>query len=84
MSKKYTEIVRTASCFHRKELLASDYAACFNCLMEFKPEDIKFWCENGKTAICPYCDLDSVVGFSGGIDREWLEAATRDDFPYYP
>jgi len=34
---------------------------CFYCLEIFKPEEIDEWADDGATAICPYCSIDSVI-----------------------
>lgn len=45
---------------------------CFNCLEIFSPELINQWFDtqgNGdKTALCPYCGIDSVLGDACGVD----------------
>lgn len=66
---------------HRKALLESEYAACYDCLNEFSPSDIEYWCDNGETALCPYCGLDFVIGFNGAVDRDWLLSASKAKFP---
>ena len=65
---------------HRKTLLVSEYAACYCCMNEFLPVDIDARCDDGETALCPFCDLDFVVGFNGKVDREWLCVANREKF----
>ncbi|MGX8833683.1 hypothetical protein ACWG0P_05660 [Amedibacillus sp. YH-ame6] len=61
---------------HRKELLKDSKCGCFYCLSIFEPKEIENWVEDeGGTAICPYCDIDSVIGESSGfpITKEFLE-----------
>jgi uncharacterized CHY-type Zn-finger protein len=61
---------------HRKDLLASEVAACYHCFAKFSPETIIEWCDgeaHDKTAICPHCGVDAVVGFNGLIDDTWLK-----------
>jgi hypothetical protein len=41
-------------------------AGCFYCLKTFDVSDIKEYTDKGKTAICPHCHIDSVVGDCGG------------------
>lgn len=48
--------------FHRVELLASKACGCFSCLKVYSPEVICNWTDKGKTAICPYCGLNAVIG----------------------
>lgn len=64
---------------HRAELLASDVCGCFYCLETFAPAEILEWVDEdkagvGKTALCPRCGIDSVIGSRSGLptDREFL------------
>ena len=71
------------SSLHRKQLLASDIAACFYCFAEFSPVAIEEWTDGeppGLTAICPHCGIDAVVGFNGAVDTAWLKAAHQRSF----
>lgn len=55
--------------WHEKEILRSKICGCFNCLNMFPPTDITEWIEelkdcprgSGKTAVCPICDIDTVL-----------------------
>lgn len=51
---------------HRKELESDKVCGCFYCLKIFNPKEIKEWCDNEDTALCPYCGIDSVIGESSG------------------
>lgn len=48
------------------EVLVSDFCGCFYCCRIFKPNSIKYFTnekhELMRTAHCPYCDMDTVVG----------------------
>ncbi|MEG1285354.1 MAG: cytoplasmic protein [Romboutsia sp.] len=62
---------------HRKSLENDKKCGCFYCLKIFNTKEIEEWVddtENG-TAICPYCDIDSVIGESSGypIEKEFLK-----------
>lgn len=49
---------------------------CFYCLKIFHPNEIIEWIdEPGKTALCPFCEIDSVIGESSGfpITVEFLQ-----------
>ena len=52
--------------WHRMELIASEVCGCFYCLRMFKPAAITQWTDKhqdeGQTALCPYCGIDSVLG----------------------
>ena len=71
---------------NRSRLLASEVAACFYCFAEFDPATITEWIGGeveevpGQTALCPFCTVDAVVGFNGGVDAAWLKAAHQRGF----
>jgi hypothetical protein len=46
---------------HRAALEASQWAGCFYCLCMFKPHVIREWIDDGETALCPLCAVDSVL-----------------------
>jgi hypothetical protein len=64
---------------HRTEVLASQTCGCFFCLATFAPSAITDWVdwpegtpedrelELGKTALCPRCGIDSVIGSASGF-----------------
>ena len=45
-------------------------------------KEIQEWVDGGKTAICPKCDMDSVIGESSGfpITKEFLGAMYKKWF----
>jgi hypothetical protein len=62
--------------FHLNEIVESTFCGCFYCLSIFKPAEIVEWTDEndarGKTALCPRCGIDSVIGDKAGfpIDDE--------------
>ena len=67
------------SIFHKTEIMNSDVCGCFYCLAIFPNFQIERWTDEdfeGKeeTAICPKCDIDSVIGSASGfpITKEFL------------
>ena len=70
---------------HKPELEKDHKCGCFYCLEIFDPAEIEEWlihdnpCDRRGTAICPYCDIDSVIGESSGfpITKEFLEAMNK-------
>jgi hypothetical protein len=64
------------SAHHRAELLASESCACFYCGQVFPPSQIDQWIDDGLTALCPYCTIDSVIGSNAGysLTKEFLAA----------
>jgi len=80
----FPEAIRDAhthSSKHRAEIETSSVCGCFYCCSTFPPAEIQDWVdadENdiGKTALCPRCGIDSVIGSSSGflIEVEFLSA----------
>ncbi len=60
---------------HRAELEASNICGCFYCLSNYPPSEITQWIDDGQTALCPKCPVDSVIGSASGypITREFLQ-----------
>ena len=64
---------------HQKGLLEGSTCGCFYCCRVFSPSEITEWLDDGetdseKTALCPYCGIDSVIGSKSGfpINAEFL------------
>ena len=55
------------SSLHRAQIEASDICGCFYCLAVFPPERIVEWVDSDRTALCPKCGIDSVVGSESGV-----------------
>jgi NAD-dependent SIR2 family protein deacetylase len=55
--------------WHEEAILESKKCGCFYCLRIFPPDEIIEWIKEsencprgpGKTAVCPYCGIDSVL-----------------------
>lgn len=67
---KYTEdfltIAHRGSIRHIKEIQDSKLCGCFCCCLTFLPTEIEQWIKDGteesdQTAICPKCNIDSVL-----------------------
>ena len=67
---------------HREQVLNSAVCGCFYCITIFKPTEIVEWCDKGQTAICPHCNIDSIIGSGSGyiIDDEFLRDLNRQSF----
>lgn len=55
------------SSIHRVELKASTFCGCFYCLAVFPPNEITQWIDDDQTALCPKCEIDSVIGSASGF-----------------
>jgi hypothetical protein len=62
------------SIHHRSALAESTLCGCFYCLATFPPGEIVEWIDEenpdgeGRTALCPRCGVDSVIGDKSGFD----------------
>lgn len=69
--------------FKNMALLKKDQlCGCFYCLKIFRSSEIKEVIperDGGKTAVCPYCDIDSVIGESSGfpLTEEFLKKMNK-------
>ena len=71
-------IIHSKSFRGKAWLLASRHCGCFYCLKDFSPDRITRWVDDGQTALCPYCEIDSVIAFeTQSIDRDLLDAMHR-------
>jgi hypothetical protein len=52
----------------RRELEKSDRCGCFYCEETFPPSAITEWVDDGHTAMCPFCGIDSVLGSASGLE----------------
>jgi len=71
MNENY-EKAHEHSSWHKQELRESDFCGCFNCVEIYVFEDIEWWTDrdvndDGQTAICPKCGIDSVIGDASGF-----------------
>jgi hypothetical protein len=60
---------------NRDELQRSELCGCFYCMATFSPTRIRAWIDQEQTALCPECEIDSVIGSATSfpITREFLE-----------
>ena len=73
---------------HKPELEKDNICGCFFCLHIYNPKEIEEWiiadnsCDRRGTAICPKCDIDSVIWESSGfpITKEFLVAMNKKWF----
>ena len=64
---------------HYNEIYQSKLCGCFYCLEIYSPNKIKQWIKENKenkTALCPNCGIDSVIGSQSlyPITKEFLQA----------
>lgn len=57
------QLIKLHKCaiYNRKDIQQSDTCGCFYCKNIFYAGDITEWTDNGETAICPHCGVDSVI-----------------------
>ena len=74
---------------YREEILDSKVCGCFYCLEIFSPDEIFQWHgedENGieQVAICPRCNINSVLGSGSGYPIEQTFLSIMRDFFFSP
>jgi len=52
---------------HKEQIERSDQCGCFYCQKTFAPSTIREWWDDGQTAVCPHCGIDSVLGSASGF-----------------
>jgi len=50
-----------------QDLKKGKICGCFYCLKIFNFIEIEDWSDNEDTALCPYCEIDSVIGEGSGF-----------------
>ena len=70
---------------HRAEIEDSAVCGCFHCGAAFDPSEIRNWVDNnaqgiGQTAMCPRCDIDSVIGSKAGFPIETAFLSAMSSF----
>lgn len=80
--KKNVIQAHTSSSHHRAEIERSDLCGYFYCVSTFLPQEIDGWCDEGETAICPKCRIDSVIGSASGypLSEEFLASMKQHWF----
>lgn len=81
------EAAHKRSIFNKSEILKSNLCGCFSCLKIYPSAEVEEWIdeEEGKehTPLCPYCDIDSVIGDASLFpitDIEFLKAMKKHWF----
>lgn len=59
---------------HRTEVSESNLCGCFFCCRVFFSSKIETWVDQDRTAQCPFCNVDAVLGDGSGfeINTEFL------------
>lgn len=53
---------------NKTTLSLSNKVGCYHCCKIFYSKEVKSYTDNNKTAICPYCNVDCLVGDNCGFD----------------
>ncbi len=66
------------------EIKASEECGCFHCLEVFAKDEIDEWVdgEDGMSAVCPKCSVESVIGDAAGfpLTEAFLDAMRHEMF----
>ena len=71
---------------HRAQIDASSLCGCFCCLSTFPPAKIETWIYDETRALCPFCEIDAVIGDASGfpVNKEFLSEMCREWFGNLP
>jgi hypothetical protein len=66
----------------RRAVTPDTKCGCYYCLKIFRFEEIKEYTDNGLTAICPHCGIDSVILDAPGtpVTNAELKRMNREGF----
>lgn len=54
--------IHQTTIFNKKSIKNKNHACgCFSCLQTFDSSLITKTCDNNQTALCPFCEIDSVI-----------------------
>ena len=69
------ERLHTYSTHNRELIEASDRCYCFYCKSVMDSRDVKDYIDNGQTALCPKCDIDSIIpdGIEEDVNEEIID-----------
>jgi hypothetical protein len=79
--------IHKATIANKKLLSNSKDCGCFHCLNHFPVKKLRYWNDTPyKTAVCPSCNIDSIIGSDTRVDDELLLALNKryfgvDDIP---
>lgn len=61
---------------NKDEINQSKKCGCFYCFNIYSATEVKEWIESGKTATCPMCGIDSVIGDASGseLTKDFLQS----------
>ncbi len=52
---------------NREELEKSEFVFCISCRSFVQPSDVTEFVDGGQTGLCPFCDVDALIGDACGI-----------------
>jgi hypothetical protein len=83
MVKLSPKDINSYSSKNRESLMKSSKCGCYFCGAMFHPSEITTWIDNDQTAVCPHCNIDSVLAEEGGaidITDVFLEECNEEWF----
>ncbi len=82
-SNEYLDKTHRGSIVNYNRIMKSLDCGCFYCFAHFLPNEAEYWDDKtGKTAVCPRCNTDSVVGSDTRVDDELLVALNKRYFGF--
>ena len=61
MNETEAERIARGSFRNRAQIAAAPACGCYYCLATFPSDEVQTWVDDGCTALCPRCSIDSVL-----------------------
>jgi hypothetical protein len=73
MNEAEAQRIAAGSLRNRDQVTAVPVCGCFYCRATFPGGAVQAWVDDGKTALCPRCGIDSVLpNVIAGVSLRWL------------
>ena len=84
MTKEAIKAAYAHTIRNRAEILRSQNCCCIGCRGIFQASEVRDWIDGGKTAMCPYCNVDAVIGDASGhqLSTDFISLMHREYFDY--
>jgi hypothetical protein len=78
MNEAEADAIVKLSMLNRDRVTTAASCGCFHCQSIFASDEVREWVDNGQTALCPRCGIDSVL--PGITDFETLASLHHHRF----
>ena len=80
MNENHLKAAPLYSFKNKVRISGSTQCGCYHCLAVFAKTEIKEWTDDGETAICPRCQIDTVIPDETGVEMTTENLKSLRDF----